>query len=96
MNEHCASPDIHQESSAPSPTTNEHCASPGAPDTSEPQDITIESSEDTSDIASIDTIPPVVKIESNCDIVENNTWLSTTRTNNNSESVNHVIKTRVN
>ena len=58
MNEHCASPDIHLETSATLPTTNEHCASPGAPDTSEPQDITTESSEDTSDIASIDTIPP--------------------------------------
>ena len=58
MNEHCASPDIHLEKSAPSPTTNEHCASPDAPDTSEPQDITTESSEDTSDVASIDTIPP--------------------------------------
>ena len=36
------------------------------------------------------------KIESNRDIVENNSWLSTTWTNNNYESVNHVIKTRVN
>ena len=36
------------------------------------------------------------KIESNRDIVENNPCLSTTWTNNNSESVNHVIKTRVN
>ena len=36
------------------------------------------------------------KIESNRDIVENNPWLSTTWTNNNSESFNHVIKTRVN
>ena len=36
------------------------------------------------------------KIESNRDIVETNPWLSTTWTNNNSKSVNHVIKTRVN